>query len=115
MRTFLGFLLLFASLGAPGCATQTATNGNAAAPSGNGNAAAGRAVTYTYEVVNTYPHDPSAFTQGLIFHDGALIESTGLEKDSTLRRVELQTGRVLQKVDVPRDYFAEGMTLFGGK
>lgn len=68
-----------------------------------------------YEVVNTYPHDPQAFTQGLVFYGGALIESTGLEKRSTLRRVELQTGKVLQKVDVPPFYFAEGMTVFNGK
>src|SRR5438105_10038180 len=115
MRTLLGFLLLLASLGAPGCATRTATNGNAGAPAPNPDAAAGQVLVYTYEVVNTYPHDPAAFTQGLIFHDGALIESTGLEKHSTLRRVELQTGRVLQKTDVPGFYFAEGATLFGGK
>jgi glutamine cyclotransferase len=68
-----------------------------------------------YEIVSTYPHDPTAFTQGLVFQDGALIESTGLEKHSTLRRVELQTGKVLQKIDVPPFYFAEGMTLFNGK
>jgi glutaminyl-peptide cyclotransferase len=66
-------------------------------------------------VVATFPHDPEAFTQGLVFHDGALVESTGLERHSTLRRVELQTGRVLQKVDVPPYFFAEGLTLFGGK
>jgi len=113
MRTLLGFLLLFASLGAPGCATQTATNGDAGAP--NPDAAAGQVLVYTYEVVNTYPHDPAAFTQGLIFQDGALIESTGLERHSTLRRVELQTGKVLQKTDVPPYFFAEGLTLFGGK
>ena len=76
MRTLLGFLLLFASLGAPGCATQTATNGNAGAA--NSNAAAGQVLVYTYEVVNTYPHDPAAFTQGLIFQDGALSVSHGL-------------------------------------
>src|SRR5947209_3689981 len=113
MRNLLGFLLLIASLASPGGATQTATNMNAA--TANANTAAGQAPTYTYEVVNTFPHDPADYTQGLIFHDGALIESTGLEGRSTLRRVELQTGRVLQKADVPRFYFAEGMTLFGGK
>lgn len=81
------------------------------------NVNAGRAVipTYGYEVVNTFPHDPGAFTQGLIFHDGALFESTGLESRSTLRRVELQTGKVLQKVDVSPYFFGEGLTLFKGK
>jgi len=113
MRNLLGFLLLTASLAAPGCSAGTRANENAA--TANAGAAAGQTPVYTYEVVNTYPHDPAAFTQGLIFHDGALIESTGLEKHSTLRRVELQTGRVLQKTDVPGFYFAEGVTLFGGK
>ena len=113
MRNLLGFLLLAAALGSQGCATQTATNQNAA--TSNADAAAGQVPVYTYEVVNTYPHDPAAFTQGLVFDGGALLESTGLEGHSTLRRVELQTGRVLQKVDVPRFFFAEGMTLFGGK
>ena len=113
MRNLLGLLLLTAALGAQGCATQTATNGNAA--TSNANAAAGQVPTYTYEVVNTFPHDRAAFTQGLVFDGGTLLESTGLEGHSTLRRVELQTGRVVQKVDVPRYFFAEGMTLFGGK
>jgi glutamine cyclotransferase len=113
MRNLLGLLLLTASLAAPGCSAGTGANTNAATT--NANAAAVETPTYTYEVVNTYPHDPAAFTQGIIFQDGALIESTGLEGHSTLRRVELQTGRVLQKTDVPRFYFAEGMTLFGGK
>ncbi len=93
-----------------GSATSNVTPGANATP-----AAAGPAPVYGYEVVNTFPHDASAFTQGLVFHDGALVESTGIEGSSTLRRVELQTGRVLQKVDVPRYFFAEGLTLFGGK
>ena len=70
---------------------------------------------YGFEVVNSFPHDPQAFTQGLVFHEGVLLESTGLEGRSTLRRVELQTGKVLQKVDVAPYFFAEGLTLFGGR
>src|SRR3954447_16757549 len=50
---------------------------------------------YTYEVVNTYPHDPTAFTQGLAFEDGFLYEGTGVKGRSSLRKVELKTGRVL--------------------
>lgn len=73
------------------------------------------APVYTYEVVNTWPHDKTAFTQGLIYHDGAFIESTGQYGLSSLRRVEPKTGRVLQKVDVAPQYFAEGMTLFQGR
>jgi glutamine cyclotransferase len=113
MRNLLGLLLLTASLAAPGCSAGTGANTDTAVA--DANAAAGAPPTYAYEVVNTYPHDPSAFTQGLTFDGGTLLESTGLEGRSTLRRVELQTGQVLQKVDVPRFYFAEGMTLFGGK
>jgi glutamine cyclotransferase len=68
-----------------------------------------------YEVVHSWPHDPHAFTQGLVFHDGKLLESTGEEGRSSLRRVELETGQVVQKVDVPEPYFAEGLTLLKGK
>ncbi|MCD9189317.1 MAG: glutaminyl-peptide cyclotransferase [Pyrinomonadaceae bacterium] len=70
---------------------------------------------YTYEIVKSYPHDSKAFTQGLIFRDGFLYESTGQEGESTIRKVELNTGKVLQKYDVPEEYFAEGMTFFGDK
>jgi glutaminyl-peptide cyclotransferase len=69
----------------------------------------------TYEVVNTYNHDPKAFTQGLFFHNGFLYESTGERGRSTLRKVEIESGKVLQKYDVPREVFAEGATLFNGK
>src|SRR5687768_18256572 len=68
-----------------------------------------------YEVVKVWPHDLNAYTQGLVFHDGKLLESTGQEGRSSLRRVELETGNVLKKVDVPRPYFAEGITLLKGK
>ncbi len=68
-----------------------------------------------YAVVHTYPHDRGAFTQGLLYLDGALYESTGLNGRSSLRKVELETGRVLQKVDVPAAYFAEGLAELNGK
>lgn len=71
--------------------------------------------TYTYEVINAYPHDKGAFTQGLVFHQGALYESTGLNGSSSLRRVELETGKVLKKIDVPTRFFAEGLALFNGR
>lgn len=70
---------------------------------------------YGYEVVHTWQHDRNAFTQGLVFHDGKLLESTGQEGRSSLRRVEMESGKVLQKVDVPSPYFAEGITLLKGK
>jgi glutaminyl-peptide cyclotransferase len=66
-----------------------------------------------YTIVATFPHDPTAFTQGLVFADGALYESTGLQRESTLRRVDLTTGRTLQRLDVPAEYFAEGLALVG--
>lgn len=68
-----------------------------------------------YEVVHVFPHDPEAFTQGLVIHDGKFIESTGEVGRSSLRRVEIETGKVIQKVDVPPPYFAEGITLLKGK
>src|SRR6185436_3348846 len=64
---------------------------------------------YTYQVVHTYPHDPTAFTQGLIYLDGDLYESTGLNGRSSIRRVKLETGKVLQQQPVSADYFAEGL------
>jgi glutamine cyclotransferase len=67
----------------------------------------------TYQIVHTYPHDPKAFTQGLIYVDGHLYESTGLNGDSSLRMVDLTTGRILQKYDLPQDYFGEGLTDWG--
>jgi glutamine cyclotransferase len=70
---------------------------------------------YTYEIVNTFPHDPKAFTQGLAFHDGNLYESTGHHGSSSLRKVELKTGKVKKKYNVPQEYFAEGMAILQGK
>jgi glutaminyl-peptide cyclotransferase len=66
----------------------------------------------TYQVIHTYPHDAQAFTQGLIYLDGHLYESTGLEGHSSLRMEDVDTGRILQFQDVPK-YFAEGLTNWG--
>ena len=66
-------------------------------------------------VLRSYPHDTAAITQGLLWHDGMLYESTGREGRSTLRKVELQTGSVVKKVDVPPEFFAEGLALLGGR
>jgi glutamine cyclotransferase len=63
-----------------------------------------------YRVVRVYPHDSNAFTQGLIFADGHLYESTGLNGKSSIRMVDLPTGRVLRKYDLPPEYFGEGLT-----
>jgi glutaminyl-peptide cyclotransferase len=66
------------------------------------------------EVLQSYPHDPEAFTQGLLLHDGALYESTGLYGHSSLRQVELATGAVGRRVDLPPNLFGEGLALAGG-
>ena len=70
---------------------------------------------YNYKVINTYPHDATAYTQGLEFHNGFLYESTGHYGRSSLRKVDLKTGKVLQKMEVPKKYFAEGMTIYKDK
>src|SRR5262249_28625325 len=74
-----------------------------------------RVPTYTYEVIKAYPHDASAFTQGLVFHQGVLYESTGKNGSSSLRRVELETGKGLKKIEGPDQFFAEGLALFNGR
>jgi glutamine cyclotransferase len=70
---------------------------------------------YTYNVVNTYPHDHNAFTQGLVFEDGVLYEGTGRFGQSTLRRVELETGVVLQIRELSAQFFGEGITIYENK
>ena len=70
---------------------------------------------YTYEVVNTFKHDAQAFTQGLVFHNGFLYESTGQHGRSTLRKVRLEDGDVVKKRKLDEDYFAEGLTIFNDK
>jgi len=70
---------------------------------------------YTYSIVNTYPHDKNAFTQGLVYDDGWLYESTGLYGNSTLRRVKLETGEILQLYALPDKYFGEGIAIFDDK
>ena len=68
----------------------------------------------SYKVIATFPHDTTSFTQGLVFaSDGQLYESTGLNGESTLRRVEISTGQTLQRIDVPKEYFAEGLAMVG--
>jgi len=66
-----------------------------------------------YRIVHAYPHDPDAFTQGLVFVDGMLYEGTGLNGRSSIRMVDLMTGRVLQEHDLPQNYFGEGLTDWG--
>ncbi len=100
MRRLTPFLAALLLIGAP------ARSGAQDAPA--------RPPVQGYEIVATYPHDPGAFTQGLIVHDGDLIETTG-RFPSTLRRVRLADGVVLQKRDLDLAYFGEGVTEIGGR
>ena len=68
-----------------------------------------------YKVVNVYPHDTTSYTQGLEYHDGKFLESTGEYGFSTLRWVDLKSGKALQKIDIDKKYFAEGVSLVGDK
>ena len=70
---------------------------------------------YTFKIINTYPHDKDAYTQGLEFYNGFLYEGTGQKGKSSLRKVELETGKVLQKIDLDSTYFGEGITIFNNK
>lgn len=70
---------------------------------------------YTYEIVNTYSHDPTAYTQGLEFSNGTLYESTGKKGASTVRKVNFETGEIIQKVDLDKTVFGEGITLLNDK
>lgn len=70
---------------------------------------------YSYELIKTYPHDTDAYTQGLVFHEGNFLESTGRQGRSSLRRVEIDSGKVIQQITVPTPYFAEGIALLKGK
>jgi glutamine cyclotransferase len=67
----------------------------------------------TYQILHTYPHDAQAFTQGLIFLDGHLYESTGIKGQSSLRMEDVETGKIDQFQEVPDKYFAEGLTNWG--
>lgn len=69
---------------------------------------------YAYDVVHTYPHDPGAFTEGLFYLNGFLYESTGLERHSSIRKVRLETGEVVQKRDIAAEYFGEGIVNWQG-
>lgn len=107
---FISIVLLIASCG-------DGTNGSNSRSVGNTNATPKPAAlpVYSYDVVKAYPHDSKAFTQGLVFRDGFLYESTGQEGESTLRKVEISTGKVLQKFDLANEIFAEGLTIMNDK
>ncbi|MES2522530.1 MAG: glutaminyl-peptide cyclotransferase [Gemmatimonadota bacterium] len=85
-----------------------------ASPDGTPAAAApARTPVFVADVVQEWPHDPTAFTQGLVWHEGRLFEGTGQEGKSSIREVELRTGRVLRRHDLEQKYFGEGIVLLG--
>jgi glutaminyl-peptide cyclotransferase len=70
---------------------------------------------YTFKVVHVFPHDPAAFTQGLVYHDGFLYEGTGLNGRSSLRKVRLETGGVAQHTDLAPEFFGEGIAILNNE
>jgi glutamine cyclotransferase len=110
-RATASLLVLLVVLAA--CAKPSAGRAPSVPPSPA--AASAAPVRYTCEVVATWPHDPRAFTQGLVFRNGELLESTGLNGQSTLRDVEINSGRVTKQIEVPRQYFAEGLAVIGDR
>lgn len=106
-----GALSLLLGLGLSGCG-PSASSSNAA---GVQTIPAGKFPTYTFEIVKHWPHDPDAFTQGLVFHNGAWLEGTGLNGKSSLRRVEMASGKVLQQVNLPSQFFGEGIAIVGSR
>lgn len=112
-RTHL--LLALAVVCCPACSAKRASEEASAQPAPvHASAPSAAAVaSYGYEVLNSWPHDPNAFTQGLIFLQGIFLESTGLNGQSSLRKVDIETGHVRQQIQLNSDYFAEGLTVLG--
>ena len=81
----------------------------------NAGAATGVVSDFSYRLVRTYPHDPEAFTQGLVIDNGVLFEGTGLNGKSSLRKVEIETGKILRIKKLPQKFFGEGITTFGNR
>lgn len=84
---------------------------NAISNANNQSTSDARAQQVSYEVVSSYPHDPTSFTQGLVWHEGTLYESTGLKGESKLRRLEFPSGRVLKEISLASEFFGEGLAL----
>ena len=100
------------------CGSGAETSAPASAsPSGDefAGAVAQEIVREAYEVVRQFPHDPAAFTQGLAFHQGYLIEGTGRRGQSSLRKVEIETGRVVKQTDISPTMFGEGIAIHDGR
>jgi glutamine cyclotransferase len=99
----LANLLTIAAL-APLCNSQSGAHMIPAAPP-----------EYSFKIIHVFPHDPNAFTQGLTYRNGFLYEGTGLQGRSSLRKVRLETGEVLQRTDLPQEFFGEGITILNNQ
>lgn len=112
-RFFIASLLLVGGCTSrqPIAAAPTATPGAVAVQAPAISVEQSNVKTLDWSIVKAFPHDPAAFTEGLLWHDGALYESTGLEGQSKLRRVDLQSGQVEKNVNLPKEYFGEGLAL----
>jgi glutamine cyclotransferase len=109
-----GALLAYYAVTAPGAILKNfASFALAATLLAGVNLAQAAIPVYGFVVKNSYPHDPQAFTQGLFIKDGQLYESTGQKGQSSLRKVDLKTGKVLQKKALADEYFGEGSTPVG--
>jgi glutaminyl-peptide cyclotransferase len=112
----LSLVFLFSTCsGTTNNANKPANNGNMNKPTSNSNVPSAGVPVDTYEIVKTYNHDSGAFTQGLVIVNGFFYESDGEYGESTVRKVEVETGKVLQKKDLAEDYFAEGLTVLNDK
>ena len=109
------FLLLFAAITFATACSGSTGNSTPNVATATPKTVATPVPVSSYEIVKTYPHDGQAFTQGLFFHDGYLYESTGQYGESSLRKVEIATGKIVQKWDLPKEDFGEGSTLIGDK
>lgn len=112
--TFVLSVLLLASCNG-GKTAGNSNNAAASAKTNSNSSSVAAAPLYSYDVVKSYPHDGTAFTQGLVFLNGVFYESTGEYGDSSVRKVEVETGKILNKKNLAEDYFAEGLTVLNDK
>ncbi len=115
MRLFLLLITIVITLGCSDSSNASKPNVNAGNTPASNKVRSGGLPVDGFEIVKTYPHDPKAFTEGLFYHDGLLFESTGETGRSSLRKVELDTGKVIQKFDLPREDFGEGIAMIGDR
>ena len=113
MNRHLALFLLIIALLLPACGERAASQ-NVVSPVVD-TPALTEPPTDTVQVLNHWPHDPSAYTEGLVYADGVFFESTGINGASSLRTVDAETGQVIASLPLDPVYFGEGLTLFNGK